>query len=249
MLTLPTLFPPLEEERQQALQELYIAGTPPEELFDDLAALSALIFDTHISLISLVTREAVWFKAQTGLPGAIWLPRQDSLCSVVVLNGSTTIFENLEDSPCQLVNPEVARQLNLQFYAGSPLLTREGHAIGALCVLDRQPRQFTAEEQAVLGQLARVVMRTIELRLVALYHPGGPPAALTTAFCYLNTTVDRIAAQLPPPPQVTPPSYALISEILAEAEQVLAAAQQALATPATTPTATAVRHLLSTKAA
>jgi GAF domain len=249
MIDLHTLFPPLEEERQRALQELHIAGTPPEELFDDLAALSALIFDTHISLISLVTREAVWFKAQTGLPGAIWLPRQDSLCSVVVLNGSTTVFDNLQDSPCELVNPEVARQLGIQFYAGSPLLTREGHPIGALCVLDRQPRQFTVEEQAVLGQLARVVMRTIELRLVALYHPGGPPSALTAAFRYLDTTVDRIAAQLPPPSQITAPDYVLISGILTEAEQVLAAAQQIQAQPAITRTAMAVQHLLSSKAA
>jgi hypothetical protein len=249
MFTLPTLFPPLEEERQQALQELHIAGTPPEELFDDLAALSALIFDTHISLISLVAHENVWIKAQTGLPGASWLPRQDSLCSVVVLSGSTTVFENLATSPCELINPALARQLNLQFYAGSPLLTREGHAIGALCVFDHQPRQFTPEEQAVLGQLARVVMRTIELRLVALYHPGGPPPALTAAFRYLDATVDRIAAHLPPPPQVTPPNYALISGILAEAEQVLATAQQTQDNPATTRTARAVLHLLSTKAA
>lgn len=249
MPDLTTLFPAQEQQRQQALQELYIAGTPPEELFDDLAALSALIFDTSISLISLVTREAVWFKAQAGLPGAVWLPRQDSLCSVVVLRGTTTVFENLEQPPCQLVNQAVARELQLRFYAGSPLLTRQGYAIGALCVLDQQPRVFTTEEQLLLRQLARLVMGTIELRLVALYHPTGPPPALTSAFRYLGTTVDRIAGQLPVAGKATSDNYHLIGQILADTEQVLAGAQQTLGAPATARTALAVQHLLSARPA
>lgn len=181
-----------EENRTKALRDFYIVGTAPEKLFDDLVALVARLFDTPISLISLVDSEEVWFKAQAGLPGATKVPRTDSLCSVVVHKNEPVVFENLAASPCTLVNPEVAESLALRFYAGAPLHDAQGQPIGALCVIDRQSRTFSAEEQALLERLASVVMRTIELRLASIKDPSPNNLALQLAFNSLQYAIDRI---------------------------------------------------------
>lgn len=193
MIRRETLYTKEEDLRNQALQGFYIAGTAPEKLFDDLAGLVAKLFGTPISLISLVTRDDVHFKAQAGLPGATSVPREDSLCSVVVLKSETTVFENLEKSPCALVNPDVAQALELRFYAGSPLLDESGQAIGALCVIDHRPRSFTPQEQELLQRLASVVMRTIELRLASIKNPDPTNLQLRLAFNALQYALDRIA--------------------------------------------------------
>ncbi|MBT9395359.1 GAF domain-containing protein [Hymenobacter sp. NST-14] len=196
MVDRTSLFTADESRRQQALHGFYIAGTAPEKLFDDLAALVAKLFGTPISLISLVSRDQVHFKAQAGLPGATAVPREDSLCSVVVLKSDTVVFENLQKSPCALVNPEVAQALELRFYAGSPLLDENGQAIGALCVIDHQPRTFTAQEKDLLQRLASVVMRTVELRLASIKDPSPTNLQLQLAFQSLQYAIDRITELL-----------------------------------------------------
>ncbi|KAA9327086.1 GAF domain-containing protein [Hymenobacter busanensis] len=187
------LIPPHDKDRTHALARYRIADTPPEQLFDDLARLIARLFDMPIALVSLVTQDTVWFKANFGLPGAIRVPREDSLCSVAVLHGTPVVFENLTQSPCTLTNPDVAEALNLQFYAGVPLKTADGHSIGTVCVIDREPRTFSVAEQALLGRMAEVVMHTLELRLAALQDGSQSNAQLQLAFDSLRYSLDRLA--------------------------------------------------------
>jgi hypothetical protein len=142
-----------------------VRGTAP--FFEEFIRVVAKLFSVPIAVISLVEADTVWFKAQIGLPSnTTHVPRPDSLCSVAILQEETTVFEDWQQNLCTLVNTDAMLQLNLQFYAGHPLRNSSGEAIGALAIIDRQPRVFSPEEQAVLQTLASVAMRLLELQLV-----------------------------------------------------------------------------------
>ncbi|MCC2545402.1 GAF domain-containing protein [Hymenobacter sp. BT175] len=160
-----SLIPATEEARLQALHRYQILNASNEQLLDDIVALTARLLQVPSALISLVDEKEVVFKSNYGI-GGDRVPRNQSMCSVAVLQDGITVYENLTEETSALVDPTVVRQLNMQFYAGHSLNTPEGHNIGTLCVLDYQPRPFTAPERALLGTMAGVVMRLLELRLV-----------------------------------------------------------------------------------
>ncbi|MCC2546203.1 GAF domain-containing protein [Hymenobacter sp. BT175] len=187
------LVPANEPQRLQALARYSIAGTAPEKLFDDWACLVAKLFETPIALVSLVTQDEVFFKANYGLPGAVQVPREDSMCSVAVLKEEPVVYEDLNKKPCDLVNPQVAQSLNLRFYAGVPLRDPQGHTLGSLCVIDREARKFTEQETELLTRLAAVTMRTIELRLAAKQQVNANNAQLQLAYDALHYSMDRIS--------------------------------------------------------
>ncbi|GAA4010989.1 hypothetical protein GCM10022408_24120 [Hymenobacter fastidiosus] len=173
-LSRPSLIPTHEEDRLRALSRYQIVGTAPESLFDELTALTAKLFGAPIALISLVAEGSVWFKANFGLPGAERVAGSESLCSVAILHDQATVFEDLPNRPCTLIEPRVLEELQLKFYAGQPLKTSDGFNIGALCVIDRHARTLSADELELLKQLAATVMLLLELR-----RAGNPSAAPT----------------------------------------------------------------------
>jgi RNA polymerase sigma factor (sigma-70 family) len=157
--------PANDDARIAALHYYQIVDSANEQVFDELVALVARLFRVPIALLSLVDREEVQIAANCGLPGGGRLDRAFSLCSTAILQDTSTVFEDFNANPCCLTDPTVARQLNLQFYAGHPLHTPDGYNIGMLCVIDHQPRPFKAAEDALLTALAGVAMRLVELRL------------------------------------------------------------------------------------
>ncbi|GAB3824939.1 GAF domain-containing protein [Hymenobacter jeollabukensis] len=159
-----SLIPATEPTRLRTLYQYEILNTTPEPIFDDYVALAAQLFNLPISLISLVGAEDVFFKANVGLPGLETVPRADSLCSAAVLEHTTVTFPDLEQERCNLVNPLVAEAAGLRCYAGAPLRMPEGENIGTMCVIGREPRAFTAAEDALLARLAGLVSLTIQLR-------------------------------------------------------------------------------------
>lgn len=168
---LPSLIPDNELARLRTLYQYHILNTTPEKIFDDYVALTAQLFNLPISLISLVDADAVFFKANTGLPGLKSVPRGDSLCSAAVLENTPIVFPDLQQQRCNLVNPAVAESAGLRAYAGAPLRTAEGN-IGTLCVIGREAREFTEGESQLLARLAGLVTLTIELR-ARLLNQGG----------------------------------------------------------------------------
>lgn len=166
------LIPSYEHERLQALQPYRVLGTPGQGLFNDLVGVTAKLLDMPIALVSLVREEDVLFIGNHGLDGADFVNREDSLCSVAILQNGTTVFENLEAEPCNLVNPFLARKLQLLFYAGEALRTPAGLALGTLCVIDRQPRQFSPEESALLTKLATVAEDLLQLQMALANDPS-----------------------------------------------------------------------------
>ncbi|GAA4343690.1 GAF domain-containing protein [Flaviaesturariibacter amylovorans] len=155
------IIPENEKERLAALHAYDIAGSSPERFFDNLAHIIAQSFDAPIALISLVDEDAVYFKANVGMPGTDVVPRGVSLCSLAVLDSHPTIFENALEEPCLLTNPLVAGEFGLRFYAGAPITTPEGFHIGTVCIVDKEPRVFSELEQELLKRFADSAMEAI----------------------------------------------------------------------------------------
>ncbi|SDM61276.1 ATP-binding protein [Pedobacter antarcticus] len=162
------IIPENDIERLAALQRYRIMDTPSEASFDNLAKLCAKIFNVPISLISLVDAERVFFKANIGMGTAKEANRGKSLCALAVLNTDITVFQDALKEPCLIANPNVAGNFGLRFYAGAPLITHDGFLIGTLCIIDKQPRSFSKQEEEILSGLATAVMDQIELRISAL---------------------------------------------------------------------------------
>ena len=158
------IIPDNEGERLQKLQDYEILDTPQEGAFNHIAAMAAHMFKVPIALVSLVDAERVWFKANVGMPNVKSVPRGESLCSLAILSDGITLFENALNEPCLLANPLVSGNFGLRFYAGAPLKTSEGLNIGSLCIVDKEPREFSETDQKMLENLAAIVMDEIELR-------------------------------------------------------------------------------------
>jgi len=152
--------------RVRALHGYGILDTPPEAAFDELAALAARICGTPISLVSLVDRDRQWFMAHHGV-ALTETPRAVSFCTHALDQpGELMIVPDAARDPRFADNPWVTSEPRIRFYAGMPLCTPDGHAIGALCVFDRQPRTLSPDQQEALRVLGRQVMAHLELHRV-----------------------------------------------------------------------------------
>ncbi len=155
-----------ETARLAALHRYDLLDTPPDQSFDRLTALAARIFDVPISIVSLVDHDRIWFKSHHGLD-VEEIGREPGLCASAILHGEPWVVEDARSDPRSLANPLVAGEFGLQFYAGAPLVTRDGHRLGTICVIDREPRTVTPEEEQTLADLAEIVVDEMELRLAA----------------------------------------------------------------------------------
>jgi GAF domain-containing protein len=157
------IIPDNEEQRLAKLRSLHILDTHEENgTFKHIAAMAARMFDVPIALVNFVERDYVVTKARVGLEGETEVSRGVSLCSLAVLRSDVTVFENAQQEPCLLANPLVIGEFGLRFYAAAPLTTFDGFRIGAVCLVDKEPREFSASDQKTLESLAAIVMDEIE---------------------------------------------------------------------------------------
>ena len=148
--------PDNEQERLTALHDHNILDTAPEQEFDDLVRLAASLCGVPIAAVSLIDEHRQWFKAMLGLPTSE-TPRADAFCAHTILQPGVFVVQDAQADPRFADNPLVTGDPNIRFYAGAPLLTEEGLALGSLCIIDRVPRQFTPEQGELLRLLARQV--------------------------------------------------------------------------------------------
>jgi GAF domain-containing protein len=162
------IIPANENERMQALYHYRLLESLPAGYFTNLAHIVAQSFDTPIALVSIVDKEKVLFPGNVGMEEVQEVSRGLSLCSLAVLDDHPTIFRDALKEPCLLSNPLVTGEFGLRFYAGAPILTKDGFALGTVCVVDKEPRDFSEKEEAMLRSFADTAMKEIEIRLMLL---------------------------------------------------------------------------------
>ncbi|HEY5803853.1 MAG TPA: sensor domain-containing diguanylate cyclase [Lysobacter sp.] len=170
MSAVPNLPLPLPDEapRQAALDAYAVVDTVPEQAYDDIVRLAVTLCDVPAAAISLIDNDRQWFKAQIGLD-ARQTPRAEAICDRAILQpGRTLVIEDLAAQP-EFPRPNVnIGNAPLRFYAGTPLLSPDGHAIGTVCVLDTRPRTLSPAQREGLEVLARQTQHLLELRRYAL---------------------------------------------------------------------------------
>ncbi len=159
--------PPDEDRRLAALHEYELLDTPAEDLFDTFTALAAQLCGTPFALIGLIDAERQWFKSAFGLKVA-QVPRDVAFCAhVIVQQGLVEVPDTAED-PRFADNPFVTGESRVRFYAGVPLRSHDGHAVGTLAVLDRRPRVLSAEQRSSLVAIADTIVEQFEARRALL---------------------------------------------------------------------------------
>ncbi len=155
--------PANEAERLQALARYEILDTPPEQAFDDLTMLASHILDVPIAVVSLVDEARQWFKSSVGID-VKETPREHAFCAHAILGKDVMVVGDALRDERFHDNPLVTSYPGLRFYAGAPLLTGDGFALGTLCLADRKPRKLTPEQLELLRALARQVVSRLEER-------------------------------------------------------------------------------------
>jgi GAF domain-containing protein len=152
-----------EVQRIQVLWQYEVLDTVPEQVFDELTSLAALICGAPIALITLVDEHRQWFKSKVGTTISE-TNRDISMCAHAILQKDLMVVSDATKDRRFKENPLVVGEPKIRFYAGAPLVTPDGHALGTLCVVDLVPRQLTGDEHEALQLLARHVMTLLELR-------------------------------------------------------------------------------------
>ncbi len=156
--------PDTEDFRQAELDALELDSFQ-ETAFDDLTRLAADTFDVPMSTISIIDRDRQWFKSAVGLDPDSTAPRELAFCDQTIRNpGALLVVEDATQDPRFADNPFVTGEPGLRFYAAAPLTLSSGVAIGALCVMDTQPRQVDPQKLEQLRFMADQVVATLEAR-------------------------------------------------------------------------------------
>lgn len=155
--------PPTEAERLAALERYRILDTEPERTFDDLTMLASQICGTPMALITLVDADRQWFKSRIGIE-PLETSRAISFCSLAIQQEALFIVPDAREDARFRDNPFVTGDPHIRFYAGAPVRTPDGHALGTICVVDTVARTLSAPQVEALDALRRQVQSQLELR-------------------------------------------------------------------------------------
>lgn len=152
-----------ELKRLKALYDYDLINMLPDSGLDRVTNLAAQVFDVPISLITLVDADRIWLKSRYGV-NVESLPREPGLCASVILQDDVYIVEDAAEDPRSCANSLVTGPFGLRFYAGVPIKSADGYALGTMNIIDTQPRELLSSEVELLRQLGAMVMDHLELR-------------------------------------------------------------------------------------
>lgn len=147
-----------EADRQRALDELHILDTPPEERFDQVTRLAKRLFGVESAAITLIDRDRQWFKSRVGIQLSE-TPRSDAFCDHTIRQSETMTVPDALADPRFIENSLVTGPPKIRFYAGYPIEGPGGEPLGALCIFDPIPREFSGAEKNMLRELAQWVQK------------------------------------------------------------------------------------------
>ncbi|MBC6994282.1 GAF domain-containing sensor histidine kinase [Neolewinella lacunae] len=161
--------PPNEAERLAKLRSYNILDSLTEEEYDDLTYVASAVCGAPVSMISFIDQERQWYKSTRGIdPNLRQTPREIAFCAHTILDPTQpTVVEDMRKDPRFADNPFVAEDPHAVFYAGVPIVSDDGFALGTICVIDLQPRTLSEEQVEVLRKLSRQAWKLIELRQTA----------------------------------------------------------------------------------
>lgn len=192
--------PPVDEPaRLAALRRYDILDTEPEEAFDDLTLLAAHICGTPMAYLSLLDDHRQWFKSAHGLDGIRETDRSVAFCDHAIRQTSILEIPDAREDERFRHNPFVTGQPHIRFYAGAPLVTPDGHALGTLCVVDTEPRRLSPEQMQALDALRHQAQAQLELRLKLreLRQAQAEQDALIAELQSSLQKVDKLTALMP----------------------------------------------------
>lgn len=151
-----------ERKRMMALHRYGLLDSPPEAIFDGITVAIANICEAPIALVSLVDAHRQWFKSSFGLK-VRETPRDIAFCDRAILRPEKLmVVEDAASDPRFKNNPLVTEDPNIRFYAGKPISSEDGYALGTLCVIDRKPRSlkpYQAEALEALGETVSAILQ------------------------------------------------------------------------------------------
>lgn len=163
--------PSIPDDDPQRLKALCEYALDPGATLSSLSPvvrIASRMFDMPIVAVNMIGSDCVFFAASHGLgEGAVDMTRDASFCAHAILTENGMVVRDVERDERFHDNPLVTGPSHIRFYAGVPLRSPEGYALGALCILDNSPHQnFTAEDHARLTELARMASDRLELRRI-----------------------------------------------------------------------------------
>jgi GAF domain-containing protein len=160
--------PDNEAQRLAALREYHILDTDAERAYDDITVLAAYVCQVPVAMISLVDESRQWFKSRVGI-NQEETPRDVAFCAHAILQSEPLVVRDALKDSRFADSALVTHAPRIRFYAGFPLSSPDGFALGTLCAIDRRPRQLSPEQMKAMQALARQVMALLELRRVSTH--------------------------------------------------------------------------------
>ncbi len=154
-------------DRARALADYKIVGTPTEKAYDDITEVASKVFECPIALVVLLDEKRQWYKSRVGID-AEENPLDHAFCTHTILEPDMLVVSDATKDSRFADNPFVREGLGIRFYAGVPLVSPDGVALGSLCVIDRKPHAVTDTQAAVLRSLGQQVVELFEQRKAAM---------------------------------------------------------------------------------
>ena len=155
--------PKNEKERLISLKQYKLLESEQEDIYDNITWVVSNVLGVPISLISLISEDRQWFKSVHGLKDTTETTRDIAFCAYTILNNEILEIEDALDDERFKNNPLVKNDPKIRFYAGSPLINKDGFPLGTLCIIDSKPKKLTLEQKEILKKMSRVVMAIFEM--------------------------------------------------------------------------------------